>query len=94
MKASKALEVKKIQDIPNVGPSIASDFEKLRIKEPKDLIGKDPYELYKKLCRVTRTRHDPCVLDTFIAVIDFMNGAKALPWWTYTDDRKSKYPDI
>lgn len=94
MKASTASEVKNFQDIPNVGPAIASDLIQIGIKNPKGLIGKDPHVLYKKLCKVTHTRHDPCVLDTFMAVTDFMNGAKAQQWWSYTNERKKKYPKI
>ncbi len=84
----KPTRVLKLTDIPNVGPRIADDFVLLGIKKPKDLIGKDPFALYKKLCRVTGTRHDPCVLDTFMAVTDFMNGAPARPWWYYTKTKK------
>jgi hypothetical protein len=94
MKAKTASQVKRFQDIPNVGPAIASDLIQIGIKDPKGLIGKDPHVLYKKLCKVTDMRHDPCVLDTFMSVIDFMNGAPALPWWSYTANRKNKYPNV
>lgn len=94
MKATKASQVRTFQDIPNVGPRIASDFFVLEMKKPNDLIGKDPYALYRKLCKATETRQDPCVLDTLMAVTDFMNGAPARPWWYYTKTRKKKYPQI
>ena len=29
-------------------------------------------------------RHDPCVLDTFLAAKDFMTGGPAQPWWHFT----------
>ena len=32
--------------------------------------------------------HDPCVLDTFMAAHDFMNGGFAQPWWHFTEQRK------
>ncbi len=94
MKAAHAREVKKFVDIPNIGPSMAADFELLGIQEPADLKGKDAFTLYKKLCQVTHTRQDPCVLDTFIAAIDFMNGAPARPWWDYTVKRKKDFPEL
>jgi hypothetical protein len=47
--------------------------------------------LYQKLNAATGTRHDPCVLDTFMAAVDFMNGAAAAPWWNYTAQRKALY---
>ncbi len=82
---------KKLSDIPNIGLAMVRDLELLDIKEPKDLIGKDGFKLYTKLCKVTGVRHDPCVLDTFLAVVDFASGAPALPWWRYTKMRKEKY---
>ena len=44
--------------------------------------------LYDELCRVTGTRHDPCVLDVFLAAVRFMEGKPAKPWWAYTAERK------
>lgn len=80
--------VAKLEDLMNVGPSIAADLRGIGIQHPDDLIGKDPYALYETLCRRTGVRHDPCVLDTFISVVRFMEGAPARPWWHYTDERK------
>lgn len=91
MKAKTSREVKKFLDIPNVGQAMVRNFLLLDIKEPKDLKNKDAFVLYKKLCKMSGVRQDPCVLDTYMAVIDFMNGAPARPWWFYTKVRKSKY---
>jgi hypothetical protein len=81
-------ELTKLQDLPNVGPAVAADLRALGIHAPPDLRGRDPYRMYDDLCRVTGQRHDPCVLDTFIAAVRFMNGAPAKPWWAYTAERK------
>ncbi len=91
MKAKTAHEVKQLTDIPNVGPRIAHDFFLLGIRTPKELKNKDAFTLYKKLEKITKSRHDPCVLDTYMAVIDFMNGAPARPWFWYTKERKKRY---
>ncbi len=91
MKARTANEVRNFRDIPNVGPRIEDDFRLLGIKKPHDLKGKDAYTLYKKLERITGAHHDPCVLDTYMAVIDFMGGAPARPWFYYTPFRKKRY---
>ena len=32
-------------------------------------------------------RHDPCLLDTFNAAVDFANGGPARPWWEYSRER-------
>jgi hypothetical protein len=94
MKARRAKDVKRFEDIPNIGPSMASDFKALGIKSPTDLKYKDAYKLYQKICKVTGYRHDPCVLDTYMAAVDFMKGAEARPWYSYTPKRKSLYPKI
>ena len=82
------LDVARLEDIPNVGPAIAADFRRLGITSPGELAGRDPYALYDELCRVTGHRHDPCLLDTFIAAVRFMEGAPKRPWWDYTAERK------
>lgn len=94
MKARSFKEVKKFQDIPNVGPAMARDFGLLGLNKPTDLINKNPLMLYKKMCKLSGVRQDPCVLDTYIAVVDFMNGSTAKPWYFYTKNRKKEYPYI
>jgi hypothetical protein len=89
MKSLNHTQVKKFTDIPNVGSRIAHDFEVLGIKTPQDLTNQDPVEMYVQIQKITKSKHDPCVLDTYMAVVDFMNGAKARPWWHYTPIRKS-----
>ena len=82
------MRIAALEDIPNVGPSIAGDLRRLGIRAPRELAGRDPYALYDALNRATGTRHDPCLLDTFIAAVRFMEGAPARPWWKYTAERK------
>jgi hypothetical protein len=59
--------------------------------DPLLLRGNDPYVLYERLCALTGVRHDPCVCDTFIAAVRFMEGAPARPWWYYTKERKQTW---
>ncbi len=94
MKARSFRDVQNFQDIPNVGPAMARDFNLLGLKKPDDLKKKNPLRLYQQMCKISGVRQDPCVLDTYIAVIDFMNGAPARPWYWYTKTRKKEYPDI
>jgi hypothetical protein len=91
MKAASIKEAKHLSDIPNIGPAMVRDLKSIGIKVPKDLKDKDGYALYKKLCKVTSVRQDPCVLDTFLAAVDFAQGAPARPWFYYTKERKEKY---
>jgi hypothetical protein len=78
----------RLEDVPNVGPAVAADLRQLGIKLPTDLVGRDPYAMYDDLCRITGKRPDPCLLDTFIAVVRFMQGEPKKPWWKYTAERK------
>jgi len=94
MKATSAKAVKTFKDIPNIGPAMTDTFRVVNIKKPDDLKKCDPYKLYIKLCQTTGHRHDPCVLDVFMASIDFMKGAPARPWWYYTESRKKRYSKI
>jgi hypothetical protein len=87
-KSSDGRELTRLEDIPNVGPAIAADLRLLEIMSPAELLGRDPYAMYDDLCRITSQRHDPCLLETFIAAVRFMEGAPRKPWWNYTAERK------
>ncbi len=93
-KATRASEVKKFTDIPNVGKAMERDFLLLGLKSPADLKKQNAFKLYQKMCKQSGVRQDPCVLDTYLAVVDFMNGAPAKPWFAYTAERKVKYSNI
>ncbi|HVJ83162.1 MAG TPA: helix-hairpin-helix domain-containing protein [Planctomycetia bacterium] len=78
----------RFEDIPNVGPATAGDFRLLGLSEPAQLAGRDPYALYDRLCAETGVRHDPCVIDVFIAAVRYMEGGPKRPWWAFTAERK------
>lgn len=83
-------QTKALTDLPNIGRAGAGDLQLLGIKEPSDLLGRDPYEMYERLCELTGYRHDPCVIDVFISVTRFVGGEKPQPWWAYTAERKRR----
>jgi hypothetical protein len=87
-KNSVVREMDRLEEVPNIGPAIAADLRQLGITTPAELTGRDPYAMYDDLCRITDQRHDPCLLDTFIAAVRFMEGAQKKPWWKYTTERK------
>ena len=89
-KAIHAADVKRFQDIPNLGPATEADLRLLGIATPADLASQDAWLLYDRLCATTGVRHDPCVIDVFLAIIDFMRGAPPSPWWRYTAQRKQQ----
>ena len=81
-------DIRRFTDIPNVGPAIARDFAALGLERPQQLAGEDPYRLYETLCTLTGRRHDPCVIDVFIAAVRYMQGGPARKWWEFTAERK------
>ena len=93
-KATSADTCVALEQLPNVGPAFAADLRLIGVTSPADLRGEDAFALYRRLCEVTGQRHDPCVLDTFMAVTDFMAGKPAAPWWAYTAERKVKFGQV
>ena len=90
-KAASPAECERLEQLPNIGPALAGDLRLIGIVRPADLCGNDAFTLYRTLCEKTGVRHDPCVLDTFMAATDFMAGAQAAPWWAYTAERKARF---
>jgi hypothetical protein len=87
-KSTIRTDVARLEDIPNIGVAVAADLRHLGITSPDDLPGRDPYALYGDLCRITGQRHDPCLLDTFIAAVRYMERGPKMPWWKFTAERK------
>ena len=87
-------QVSQLTDLPNIGPSLAGDLRQLGIERPQQLLGADAYRLYRRLCDITQVRHDPCVLDVFLSITDFMAGNPPRVWWHYTAERKRQWPSL
>ena len=93
-KAACAADCHRLEQLPNVGPAMAGDLRALGILHPQELAHRDAFALYPALCAHSGKRQDPCVLDTFMAVTDFMRGAVPAPWWAYTAQRKQVYGQV
>ena len=87
-KAETAETVRTLIDIPNIGVSMAQDLCSLGLTTPEDVKHMDPLAVYDALRTPMGKRHDPCVLDTFLAAKKFMNGGSRQPWWDFTAERK------
>jgi hypothetical protein len=94
MKARSANECTALEQLPNIGPSLAANLRSIGVRHPRELVARDAFVLYQALCAKTGKRQDPCVLDTFMAATDFMRGAPASPWWKYTPQRKAVYGQV
>ena len=88
-KAVIAAQAVQLTDIPNIGRSIAADLVQAGIRTPQDVRSMDPAAIYEVLRTPMGQRHDPCVLDVFLAAHDFMNGGAVRPWWAFTAQRKA-----
>ena len=42
------------------------------------------------ICALDGRRHDPCLLDTFVAAVSYANGGPARPWWEFSRERKAR----
>ncbi len=80
--------MKQLTDLPNVGKAIANDLRMLGFHSPAQLASENPFEMYERLCRKTGQRHDPCVIDVFMSITEFMKGEPPRPWWEFTETRK------
>lgn len=87
-------QVRVLTDLPNIGPSLAGDLRQLGIVRPQQLQDAEAYRLYRRLCDITQTRQDPCVLDVFLSITDFMAGKPPRAWWHYTAERKRRWPSL
>lgn len=79
-----------LTSIPNVGPAVARELGRLGIAAPHDLRGRDPDELFERLCALDGRRHDLCLLDTFVAAVSYANGEPARAWWEFSRERKAQ----
>jgi nucleotidyltransferase/DNA polymerase involved in DNA repair len=80
---------KELLMIPGIGKSLARDLVDLGIHRVRDLKGRDPVRLYRKL-NVLRGQHiDRCVLYTFRCAVYFAtetkHDPKLLKWWNWKD---------
>jgi hypothetical protein len=81
---------KELQALPNIGPAMARTLMRLGVDRPEALRGQTADELFEQLAVMDGTRPDPCVLDTFTAVVEHANGAPARPWWVVSRERKAR----
>jgi DNA transformation protein len=74
----------KLEDIPNIGKSIAGDLRSLGINTHAELTARDPLQTYLALSDKMGKRHDPCVLYTLLAAQHFLLCGESMPWWKFT----------
>jgi DNA transformation protein len=90
MKIHPSVRAERLEDLPNIGKSIAADLRTLGIRTPEDLAVSPPMETYQRLAGTMGHRHDPCVLHTLLAVEHFLTTGESRPWWRFTEEGKSR----
>lgn len=89
MKPSKQNNPARLEDLPNIGESIAADLRAIGILTPRQLAGREPLAIFIELADVMGHRHDPCVLYVLMSAKHYLESGEALPWWRFTEQGKS-----
>jgi len=79
---------RRLEDIPNIGKSIAGDLRSLGILTPNELATRDPLQTYLSLSDSMGKRHDPRVLYTLMAAKHYLDSGESIPWWQFTQAGK------
>jgi nucleotidyltransferase/DNA polymerase involved in DNA repair len=84
---------RQLRDLVSVGPAIERDFHLLGIRSVSQLAKHDARKLYSRLERLTGSRQDLCVLDTFEAAVAQARNprlpAHKCQWWYWSRKRKA-----
>lgn len=82
-----------LRDLSGIGPRVEAGLRSLGVNSVDELALREGDDLYRRLCEKTKTRQDPCVLDTFrCAVAQARNPrlpAEQRNWWWWSRRRKA-----
>lgn len=83
---------RQLSDLRGIGKAMLKDFEMLGVRSVAELARADGDELYHRLCKLTNTRMDPCVHDTFVCAVEQARNPDLPPeqcnWWYWSKIRK------
>jgi hypothetical protein len=84
---------RRLRDLHGIGKAMLADFDLLGVHSVADLARRNPDTLYLRLCDLTGTQQDPCVLDVLhCAVAQAKDPALPLEqcnWWYWSRLRKA-----
>ncbi len=88
------MEARQLRDLRGIGRKMLEDFNLLGVRSVQQLKSEDAQQLYARMCELTGTRQDPCVLDTYRCAIEQARNPN-LPeeqrdWWYWSRVRKGK----
>jgi len=92
-RAKELVASAQFQQLPNVGPSVASDLLRLGLRNLLDLKKADPDVLLARLERMAG-RQDPCVGDVLQSVVWNARNPQGpeRPWWEWSRKRLDGKP--
>lgn len=81
-----------LRDLRGIGKSIEANLRALGVQTTSQLAKSDGLALYERLNKLTGSRQDPCVLDTFRCVVaqarDEHLALEQKDWWWWSNQRK------
>ena len=84
---------RRLLDLCGVGRAVEKDFHMLGVRSVAQLARRDPGQMYRRLCELTGTRQDPCVLDSFRCAVAQARDPELPPeqrqWWYWSRMRKA-----
>lgn len=92
-----AADLRDLQRIPGIGPSLAHDLVDLGIRRVTDLRRRSPERLYQRLCALRDGHIDRCVLYAFRCAVYFASepfpDPERLKWWNWKDGKIKQRPN-
>jgi hypothetical protein len=79
-----------LRSLMNVGPAIEGYLVGLGVGSIRDLAKQDADTLYQRLQRQWGRPVDPCLHDTFRAIIHEARTGEKTPWFAWTSERKRR----
>ncbi len=87
-----------LQSLPAIGPSLAADLRQLGVQSIAQLARRDPERLYARLCDITNSKQDPCVLYTFRCAVYAARtpfpDPELLKWWNWMEIRLGAHGSV
>lgn len=74
----------------NVGAAVEGYLVALEIRSVDQLATSEPYDLFRRLQRQIGAACDPCLYDTFAAIVHEARTGEKTPWFAWTADRKQR----
>jgi len=94
-KIEKQVAIKDLRRIPGIGEKLAEKLWMIDIRSVRDLRGKNPEKLYRKLCDHAGCHIDRCVLYVFRAAVYFASNKSHEPgllkWWHWKDRKINEH---